>query len=364
MPKIIFTTDTITRGGKERQLFLLSHLLIKKGYEIKIVALKYSQENYIDEYNIRSDQLIHINGNSIKDKFRKFETAIKDLKPDLVLSWDMQTAFYSLLLYKKIGFRFINGSIQHGIRLLNFTHLLRSFILFVSPYRLANSYAGLRANNLNPNSKRNFVLYNGIEDKFKLKYSGYELENNRQKIIPGYVKGEKVYVSVANLVPYKDYFTVLNALAELKNRHNFHYLILGDGPLRQEIKQEIKKYELEKNVHLIGRVNNVASYLRIGDLLIHSSRGEGISNAILEAMFCGLPIVATRVGGVPETAYPESSALFQYQNHEQLLDILLRTDDLFGDFDPGSIQYRTHLNVFSQSAMLSKFEKIVQKVSD
>jgi glycosyltransferase involved in cell wall biosynthesis len=102
--------------------------------------------------------------------------------------------------------------------------------------------------------------------------------------------------------------------------------------------------------------------LRIGDLLIHSSRGEGISNAILEAMFCGLPIVATRVGGVPETVYPESSALFQYQKYTQLLDILLRNDELFGHFDPEDLEYKNHLNIFSISTMLSKFEKIVQKV--
>jgi glycosyltransferase involved in cell wall biosynthesis len=176
------------------------------------------------------------------------------------------------------------------------------------------------------------------------------------------VKGEKVYVSVGNLVPYKDYFTILKALAVLKNKYNFQYLILGDGPLKHQIKQEIKKYELEKNVHLIGRVSNVYEYLRIGDLLIHSSRGEGISNAILEAMFCGLPIVATRVGGVPETVYPESSALFQYQKYTQLLDILLRNDELFGHFDPEDLEYKNHLNIFSISTMLSKFEKIVQKV--
>jgi glycosyltransferase involved in cell wall biosynthesis len=52
--------------------------------------------------------------------------------------------------------------------------------------------------------------------------------------------------------------------------------------------------------------------------MIHSSRGEGISNAILEGMYAGLPIIATNVGGVPETVFSESSLMFPYKDDKAL----------------------------------------------
>ncbi len=57
--KIVFTTDTIQRGGKERQLFILSDALIRKGYSIDIITLKWPDNNYLSEYNINSE-LVHL----------------------------------------------------------------------------------------------------------------------------------------------------------------------------------------------------------------------------------------------------------------------------------------------------------------
>jgi len=361
-PRIVFTTDTITRGGKERQLFLLAHLLGPKGYTVNILTLKYSEDNYIDEYNLRKEQIIHIKETSAKANYIGFKKILGKLKPDIVLSWDMQTALYSFLLYKKVGFFFVNGSIRHGIRLFNFTHLLRSLILIISPFRLANSSAGLKVNNLSALSKKNFVLHNGIEEKFKPKYMEPENERQRKAIIPNYCMGSKVYISVANLVPYKDYFTVLKALSELKEKVKFHYLILGDGPLKNRIEKKVNLLGLSGHVFFTGSVSNVASYLRLADIFIHSSKGEGISNAILDAMFCGLPVVATKVGGVPETIFPGYSAVFPYKDHSKLLKILLRTDELFGGFDLDDMEYKKHLDSFSISTLILNFENIIQRI--
>ena len=61
---------------------------------------------------------------------------------------------------------------------------------------------------------------------------------------------------------------------------------------------------------MTGKIENVREYLFISDIMIHSSRGEGISNAILEGMYAGLPVIATNVGGIPETVFSGSSMLF------------------------------------------------------
>jgi len=360
--RICFTTDTIHRGGKERQLFILSKYLSKKKNDISIISFNKTAENYINEYKFDINQLYVINKKQIFRKYKKFKTYIQSIKPDMVFSWDLQSAFFALILHKKYDFYFINGSIQHGIRLWRFSHLFRSLICWLSPYIIANSYAGLSVNNLKPGKKR-FVLYNGIEKKFQNTSSQKSLEKSKEEIIPGYAKiPGKIFISVANLVPYKDYFTVLSALKEIRNSYNFYYLILGDGPLRNEIEQKINDFHFTDNVILYGKVNDVNKYLNISDYMIHSSRGEGFSNAILEGMYAGLPIITTKVGGTPEIVFPKSSVFFKYKDENSLTNILLNIDNYFLEFNPKSKEYQNHLKKFSVSAMLTSFEKIIESV--
>ncbi len=359
---IVFTTDTIHRGGKERQIFVLASILIKKGYNVYVLTLKFSNNNYVNEYRFDNSRIITIiNSNKFK-QFFSFKKIINSLQPDLVFSWDFKTSFYNLIIYKKYKYKFINGSIQHGIRLFRFSHLIRSFVCWLSPFIVANSLAGLRANNLKPGN-RSFVLYNGIEQRFINNLSKSDIEILRNKLIPEYDQNPKIiYISVANLVPYKDYFTVLKALSRFKSELDFYYLIVGDGPMRKKIEKKIVEYGLESNVILTGRTENVRDYLFASDIMIHSSRGEGISNAILEGMYAGLPVIATNVGGIPETVFPGSSMLFPYRDYKALYRCLLKSRELKFSFNPNSEEYQKHLTKFSVETMVGRFEEIVYTV--
>jgi glycosyltransferase involved in cell wall biosynthesis len=357
--RIVFTTDTIRRGGKERQLFILVKNLLEKGYSVNIVTKKFSKDNYLDEYGLTKEIIKVYHGETWIKRFISFKQIALAEKPDYIISWDLETSIFNLFLYKKHGFIFINASIQHGIRLIRFSHILRSLVCFLSPYIIANSYAGLKANNLKP-GRRRFVLYNGIENKFKNTLSKVEIESQRRKLIPGYsVKQGTVYISIANLVPFKDYSTVLKALNKLKERDSFYYLIVGDGPMRSEIIETIEKYRLEKRIFLIGEIENVIDYLFISDIMIHSSRGEGISNSILEGMYAGLPVIATNVGGIPETVFSGSSMLFNYKDNKALMECLIKASITGKNFNSASEEYLNHLNKFSISRMINRFEVIL-----
>jgi len=173
-----------------------------------------------------------------------------------------------------------------------------------------------------------------------------------------------VLISVGNFVPYKDYFTILKALKKLKEVNNsFHYIILGDGHLRSIIEEKINEYDLKDYIKLVGHIENVWDYLRVADIFIHSSKGEGCSNAILEAMYAGLPVIASDVGGVPETVYPGSSMLFPYKDHEALYRCLLKSQELKESFDPDSEDYQAHLRKFSVETMVRRFEEIIDIVT-
>jgi glycosyltransferase involved in cell wall biosynthesis len=68
----------------------------------------------------------------------------------------------------------------------------------------------------------------------------------------------------------------------------------------QAIKKQIADSGMQQNVRFVGPVENIASFLKTGNVFFLPSRSEGFSNALIEAMACGLPCVATRVGGNPE----------------------------------------------------------------
>lgn len=108
---------------------------------------------------------------------------------------------------------------------------------------------------------------------------------------------------VANLRAVKRIDIFLRALAHLENicaEIKFKAIVIGEGVEREYLQKISKDLNLLPTVHFIGSVKNVAAYIRHIDIGVLCSDREGFSNAILEYMFCGLPVVATDVGGNPE----------------------------------------------------------------
>jgi glycosyltransferase involved in cell wall biosynthesis len=104
---------------------------------------------------------------------------------------------------------------------------------------------------------------------------------------------------VANLKPVKRIDLLLHALAKLKNDDQkvIRTVVLGDDRLKVELKYLAETLGIADRVHFVGSVANVSDYLHNIDIGVLCSDKEGLSNAILEYMACGLPVVATAVGG-------------------------------------------------------------------
>ncbi len=108
--------------------------------------------------------------------------------------------------------------------------------------------------------------------------------------------------SAGRLEPIKDYPTLLTAFARLLNQvtHRCELLLIGDGAERESLHRAAWALGIADHVRLLGWQENMPRLLNTLDVFTLTSRREGMSNAILEAMACGLPIVATAVGGNPE----------------------------------------------------------------
>jgi glycosyltransferase involved in cell wall biosynthesis len=108
-------------------------------------------------------------------------------------------------------------------------------------------------------------------------------------------------VSMGALTPEKDPSTLLAAASRLvRDLPDLHWVIIGQGPLEKNLRQQIAGLGLERRVHLVGHLDDPHRALTGVDVFVLSSISEGLGSSILAAMARGVPVVATRVGGVPD----------------------------------------------------------------
>ena len=112
---------------------------------------------------------------------------------------------------------------------------------------------------------------------------------------------QPLLISTGRLVQQKGYGDLLTAFAEVHKQHPEAILVIaGEGPLHNELTDQIKKLGLKKHVKLLGFRGDVPLLLAASDIFVSSSHWEGLSVSILEAMAAGLPIIATNVSDTPQ----------------------------------------------------------------
>lgn len=103
-------------------------------------------------------------------------------------------------------------------------------------------------------------------------------------------------ISVAQLIKRKNHIVLIRAIAELCNP-NFHLFICGDGVQENELKEEVKRLGIQEQIHFLGFRKDVYKLCSSADLFLFASLQEGLPVAIMEAMACRLPIIASRIRG-------------------------------------------------------------------
>jgi glycosyltransferase involved in cell wall biosynthesis len=126
----------------------------------------------------------------------------------------------------------------------------------------------------------------------------------------GLPRGTPVVGNVAALVPHKGQRHLVAAAARVvRSVPDTRFLIIGEGELRDPLARQIKSLGLERHVHLTGFRSDVIGLQKSFDVFAMSSVTEGLGSAMLDAMACAVPIVATRAGGIPEAITDGASGL-------------------------------------------------------
>jgi glycosyltransferase involved in cell wall biosynthesis len=150
------------------------------------------------------------------------------------------------------------------------------------------------------------------------------LRRARMREALGYAPNELLVGCVANFNPVKRHADLIDAFARVYARlPQARLLLLGDGRLRGAIETRIAALGLTGAVRLLGERLDVANVLPALDLFALASESEGMSNAILEAQACALPVVATRVGGNPELVQPDCGVLVEPGNPPAFAEAVL-----------------------------------------
>jgi len=357
---IVHIISSLGRGGREKQLATIYANSDKERFPTKIIYFNEGDTDYLEKYNLLSG-CIRISAKGIFGRLSALNRIMKRIQPDLLFSWGVMESFYALVYAKRYRCRFINGSIRHGVLPLKWTSILRFILLHFSKNIVANSKAGLKIYKL----KRGHVLYNGIE---KESFQGIH-ERERSRIKKEWLEinpSLPVIISVANLFPHKDYFTVLDSLVQVKQKGlDFYYIIIGDGPLRNSIVTRIKNLDLISNVKLVGRVYNVADYLKAADIFVHSSSGEGCSNAILEAIFSSLPVIVSHTGGNSEIVGEDYKFLFEYKNVDVLIERIVYLLEHPEERRKLGNKYRNLVqDRFSIERMMDHYYRVIESLTD
>jgi len=124
------------------------------------------------------------------------------------------------------------------------------------------------------------------------------------KIRPGFMSNVKYVLFVGRLVPIKGVEYLIRAVpAVIKRFKRVRFFIVGDGDSMRSLENLSEKLKISAYINFVGRQprNKVAEYMNASDIFVLPSLSEGRSVTVLEAMACGLPVIATRVGGVPES---------------------------------------------------------------
>lgn len=138
--------------------------------------------------------------------------------------------------------------------------------------------------------------------------------------------GEKLLVHVSNFRPVKRPLDCVEILAKVRAKGgNAHLIMVGDGPELSAVRHRAKQLEVLDQTIFVGKQARIADYLAVADVFLLPSQEESFGLAALEAQACEVPVVATRIGGIPEVVTDgETGFLSNIGDTEKMADDALK----------------------------------------
>lgn len=210
------------------------------------------------------------------------------------------------------------------------------------------------------------VIYNG--PGFDPEGQSDELFSLTRRHACGIPDGDTVFTIVASLTSNKGHHVLLKSFSGLLAAYpRATLLVVGDGPLRSELEDRARQMAVDRKVIFTGLQTDVMAWLGISDVcLLPSLFREGLSLALIEAMAAGLPVIGTRIGGIPEViADGENGLLVPPGNTEALTHAMMRmVRDQDSRIRMGRRGREIYEEKFSLTGMIRKIEAVYEGLQE
>ena len=290
--KITFVTATLTSGGSERVMSIVANKMQERGYEVEIVCLNDQIVFYPINKGIKITHVeVEAETKSLPKKLWWFRKYIQKTQPDVVIAFMVSVYTVTLLALMGIDIPVIS-SVRNDPAYSNLRKkITRKILLPRSAHVVVQTQQIKEFFNKNI-QKKTTVIYNPVNEQV------FEVKGERLK-----VNDERLnrIVSVGRLYPQKDQKTMIEAFAKVSKRYpDWSLTIFGEGPEREALESLVERLKVKDKVLLPGRSENIIDELNKSKIFCLSSVYEGMSNALVEAICVGLPIVTTKVSGTEE----------------------------------------------------------------
>jgi N-acetyl-alpha-D-glucosaminyl L-malate synthase BshA len=190
----------------------------------------------------------------------------------------------------------------------------------------------------------------------------YKQENNQKYKDRIAENHEKVVSHISNFRKVKRIQDVIKTFKIINDSIPSKLLLVGDGPERPKMEMLVRSLKLSKNVNFLGNLKSTKEVLNISDLFILPSSSESFGLAALEALACGVPVIATNKGGIPEVVVNgENGFLSDVGNYKEMAKnslLILGNESLHKKFKLNAINSAKRFDI---KEVLPKYENIYKE---
>lgn len=347
--KLTFVTSTLHAGGAERVISLLANSFCQKGYEVEIVCINKHLVFYPIDEKVKvwfaEDEVKSL---SILKKMMWLRKHINSEKPDVVIAFMLEV--YCVTLASLIGVsvpvisseRIDPHFFGRAKGLLRWLLLRRTTHLVVQTVRIKDFYSAKL-------QSRTTIIPNPVTDKvFTL------TPTLKQKRI----------IAVGRLAYQKNYPMMFRAFAKV--HHDFpdwQLVVYGNGPQKEEIRGVIERLGMEGHIILAGKSDHVVEEMNKSSLFVMSSDYEGMSNALLEAVCVGLPVISTDVSGAKDLITEGVNGYIVPVGNERALTLALSSMLSSPEkMDEMGRQSKALAPRFREEQIVGQWEELIKKV--
>ena len=294
--KIVILCTQLEGGGAQRASFNLSKGLINKGFDCENWFLYKKHENY-DNLEIKKIVILNRQIESKKDYFWvlvSYYNLLRKKKPDAIIAFAHYANVLGLIIAWIAGVKIRIASHRNpswgnmSKKLKYLDKLCAYFNIYTSITSVSNSTKKSFRHYYLKDYNRIVVIENGVELR-----SITETKKNCRRIF-NLPENEFIIGTVGRLDKQKNHIYSINLI---KKSEGVFLTIAGGGILKDELKQHVVRQNLEKRVFLLDEIPNiqVPYFLKSLDIFIMPSIFEGLSNALLEAMAMGIPVLVSDI---------------------------------------------------------------------